>query len=157
MDKASVTFTVNGREVAATVDPRTLLVHFLREELKLTGTHIGCDTSQCGACTVHLNGQPVKSCALLAVQLEGAEVTTIEGIAGPDRLHPMQASFKEHHGLQCGFCTPGMVMMGIDIANRHEVPDEATIRGELEGNLCRCTGYHNIVESIAAGAKAMRG
>ena len=156
MEKASVTFTVNGREVAATVDPRTLLVHFLREELKLTGTHIGCDTSQCGACTIHLNGRPVKSCALLAVQLEGAEVTTIEGIAGPDRLHPMQASFKEHHGLQCGFCTPGMVMMGIDIANRHEAPDEATIRSELEGNLCRCTGYHNIVESVAAGAKASR-
>ena len=156
MDKASVSFTVNGREVAATLDPRTLLVHFLREELGLTGTHIGCDTSQCGACTVHLDGRPAKSCALLAVQLEGAHVTTIEGVAGTDRLHPMQAAFREHHGLQCGFCTPGMVMMGIDIANRHAAPDETTIRGELEGNLCRCTGYHNIVEAIAAGARAMR-
>ena len=157
MDKASVSFTVNGLEVAATVDPRTLLVHFLREDLRLTGTHVGCDTSQCGACTVLLDGQSVKSCTLLAVQMEGAEVTTIEGIAGPDGMHPMQAAFKEHHGLQCGFCTPGMVMKGIDIANRHAVPDEATIRSELEGNLCRCTGYHNIVASIAAGAREMRG
>ena len=157
MAGVSVTFTVNGRKVTATVDPRTLLVHFLREHLKLTGTHIGCDTSQCGACTVHLDGRPAKSCALLAVQMEGAEVTTIEGIAGPDGMHPMQAAFKEHHGLQCGFCTPGMVMMGIDIANRHEALDEATIRRELEGNLCRCTGYHNIVESIVAGAGLMRG
>ena len=156
MAEASATFTVNGREVTATVDPRTLLVHFLREELKLTGTHIGCDTSQCGACTVHLDGRPVKSCALLAVQLEGTEITTIEGIAGAGELHPMQAAFKEHHGLQCGFCTPGMVMTGIDIAARHAAPSEATIRSELEGNLCRCTGYHNIVESIAAGARAMR-
>ena len=157
MDGVSVTFTVNGREVTATVDPRTLLVHFLREDLRLTGTHVGCDTSQCGACTVHLDGQSVKSCTLLAVQMEGAEVTTIEGIAGPDGMHPMQAAFREHHGLQCGFCTPGMVMKGIDIANRHAAPDEATIRSELEGNLCRCTGYHNIVASIAAGAREMRG
>ena len=157
MDQASVSFTVNGREVTATVDPRTLLVHFLREDLRLTGTHVGCDTSQCGACTVHLDGQSVKSCTLLAVQMEGAEVTTIEGIAGPDGMHPMQAAFREHHGLQCGFCTPGMVMKGIDIANRHAAPDEATIRSELEGNLCRCTGYHNIVASIAAGAREMRG
>ena len=157
MDKASVSFTVNGREIAATVDSRTLLVHFLREDLRLTGTHVGCDTSQCGACTVHLDGQSVKSCTLLAVQMEGAEVTTIEGIAGPDGMHPMQAAFREHHGLQCGFCTPGMVMKGIDIANRHAAPDEATIRSELEGNLCRCTGYHNIVASIAAGAREMRG
>ena len=157
MDKVPVAFTVNGREITATVDPRTLLVHFLREDLRLTGTHVGCDTSQCGACTVHLDGQSVKSCTLLAVQMEGAEVTTIEGIAGPDGMHPMQAAFKEHHGLQCGFCTPGMVMKGIDIANRHAAPDEATIRSELEGNLCRCTGYHNIVASIAAGAREMRG
>ncbi len=157
MDGISVTLTVNGREESATVDPRTLLVHFLREELHLTGTHMGCDTSQCGACTVHLDGRPIKSCAIFAAQLDGASVTTIEGVAEAGRLHPMQAAFKEHHGLQCGFCTPGMVMMGIDIANRHEAPSEATIRHELEGNLCRCTGYHNIVESIAAGARAMRG
>jgi len=157
MDGISVTLTVNGREESATVDPRTLLVHFLREELHLTGTHMGCDTSQCGACTVHLDGRPIKSCAIFAAQLDGASVTTIEGVAETGRLHPMQAAFKEHHGLQCGFCTPGMVMMGIDIANRHEAPSEATIRHELEGNLCRCTGYHNIVESIAAGARAMRG
>ncbi len=157
MAEASVTLTVNGREVSATVDPRTLLVHFLREQLQLTGTHVGCDTSQCGACTVHLDGQAVKSCALLAVQLEGADVTTIEGIGGPDEMHPMQTAFKENHGLQCGFCTPGMVMKGIDIANRHAAPDEATIRRELGGNLCRCTGYHNIVQSIAAGAREMSG
>ncbi len=157
MAEASVTLTVNGREVSATVDPRTLLVHFLREQLQLTGTHVGCDTSQCGACTVHLDGRAVKSCALLAVQLEGADVTTIEGVGGPDEMHPMQTAFKENHGLQCGFCTPGMVMKGIDIANRHAAPDEATIRRELEGNLCRCTGYHNIVESIAAGAREMSG
>ena len=157
MDGISVTLTVNGREESATVDPRTLLVHFLREELHLTGTHMGCDTSQCGACTVHLDGRPIKSCAIFAAQLDGASVTTIEGVAEAGRLHPMQAAFKEHHGLQCGFCTPGMVMMGIDIANRREAPSEATIRRELEGNLCRCTGYHNIVESIAAGARAMRG
>ncbi len=157
MEAVSVTLTVNGKEAAATLDPRTLLVHFLREQLHLTGTHVGCDTSQCGACTVHLNGQPIKSCAIFAAQLDGAEVTTIEGIADAGRLHPMQAAFKEHHGLQCGFCTPGMVMMGIDIAARHEAPSETTIRRALEGNLCRCTGYHNIVKSIAAGAKAMRG
>ena len=157
MAEASVTLTVNGREVSATVDPRTLLVHFLREQLQLTGTHVGCDTSQCGACTVHLDGRAVKSCALLAVQLEGADVTTIEGVGGPDEMHPMQTAFKENHGLQCGFCTPGMVMKGIDIANRHAAPDEATIRRELEGNLCRCTGYHNIVQSIAAGAREMSG
>ena len=157
MDGISVTLTVNGREESATVDPRTLLVHFLREALHLTGTHMGCDTSQCGACTVHLDGRPIKSCAIFAAQLDGASVTTVEGVAEAGRLHPMQAAFKEHHGLQCGFCTPGMVMMGIDIANRHEAPSEATIRRELEGNLCRCTGYHNIVEAIAAGARAMRG
>ena len=157
MAEASVTLTVNGREVSAMVDPRTLLVHFLREQLQLTGTHVGCDTSQCGACTVHLDGRAVKSCALLAVQLEGADVTTIEGVGGPDEMHPMQTAFKENHGLQCGFCTPGMVMKGIDIASRHAAPDEATIRRELEGNLCRCTGYHNIVQSIAAGAREMSG
>ena len=157
MDGISVTLTVNGREESATVDPRTLLVHFLREALHLTGTHMGCDTSQCGACTVHLDGRPIKSCAIFAAQLDGASVTTIEGVAEAGRLHPMQAAFKEHHGLQCGFCTPGMVMMGIDIARRHKAPSEVTIRRELEGNLCRCTGYHNIVEAIAAGARAMRG
>ena len=157
MDGISVTLTVNGREESATVDPRTLLVHFLREALHLTGTHMGCDTSQCGACTVHLDGRPIKSCAIFAAQLDGASVTTIEGVAEAGRLHPMQAAFKEHHGLQCGFCTPGMVMMGIDIARRHKAPSEATIRRELEGNLCRCTGYHNIVEAIAAGARAIRG
>ena len=199
MEAVSVTLSVNGKEVTATIDPRTLLIHFLREQLHLTGTHMGCDTSQCGACTVHLDGEPIKSCAIFAAQLEGAEVTTIEGVARDargaydardargahdtrdargahdardaqdgeaGRLHPMQAAFKEHHGLQCGFCTPGMVMMGIAIANRQvardargtqDAPSEATIRRALEGNLCRCTGYHNIVKSIAAGARAMRG
>ena len=127
MDGISVTLTVNGREESATVDPRTLLVHFLREALHLTGTHMGCDTSQCGACTVHLDGRPIKSCAIFAAQLDGASVTTIEGVAEAGQLHPMQAAFKEHHGLQCGFCTPGMVMMGIDIARRHEAPSEPTI------------------------------
>ncbi len=157
MEAVTVTLTVNGKQVTETVEPRTLLVHFLREGLGLTGTHMGCDTSQCGACTVHLDGKPVKSCALLAVQLEGASVTTIEGVAQPGgALHPMQAAFKENHGLQCGFCTPGMVMTGIDIANRRTAPTEEEIRQDLEGNLCRCTGYHNIVKAIAAGAKAMQ-
>jgi carbon-monoxide dehydrogenase small subunit len=153
-----INMTVNGKAVSAEIDPRMLLVEFLREELRLTGTHVGCDTSQCGACTVMLDGTPVKSCSLFAVQLEGAEVMTIEGVGSEDALHPMQAAFKEEHGLQCGFCTPGMVMMGLDIAKRHGgAPTEAAIRRDLEGNLCRCTGYHNIVKAIAAGAKAMAG
>ena len=155
MATTAVNMTVNGKAVSAELDPRTLLVHFLRETLSLTGTHVGCDTSQCGACTVRIDGKPIKSCTIFAVQLEGADVTTIEGVAINGELHPMQAAFKEHHGLQCGYCTPGMVIMGLDIAKRHKNPSEETIRRELEGNLCRCTGYHNIVKSIAAGAKAM--
>ena len=153
----SVSMTVNGKAVTADVDPRTLLVQFLREHLRLTGTHVGCDTSQCGACLIHLNGIAVKSCTTLALQCEGATVLTIEGLAAPDGpLHPMQEAFRENHGLQCGFCTPGMIMTAIDIVHRkgNEL-DDHTIREELEGNLCRCTGYQNIVASIAAGAKAM--
>ena len=153
----AVSMTVNGKAVTADVDPRTLLVQFLREHLRLTGTHVGCDTSQCGACVVHLNGRAVKSCTVLAVMADGGSVTTIEGLA-PDGapLHPMQEAFRQNHGLQCGFCTPGMIMTAVDMVNRkgNEL-DEPTIREELEGNLCRCTGYHNIVKSIAAGAKAM--
>ncbi len=140
--------TVNGKAVSADVEPRTLLVEYLREHLRLTGTHVGCDTTQCGACTIHVNGQAMKSCTMLAVQAEGADITTIEGLAKDGKLHPMQASFKEHHGLQCGFCTPGMVMAGIDIRRRHPKADEKTVRHELEGNICRCTGYHNIVKAI---------
>ena len=140
--------TVNGKAVSADVEPRTLLVEYLREHLRLTGTHVGCDTSQCGACVVHVNGSSAKSCSMLAVQAEGADITTIEGLAKDGKLHPMQASFKEHHGLQCGFCTPGMVMAGIDIRRRHPKADEKTVRHELEGNICRCTGYHNIVKAI---------
>ena len=155
MATTAVNMTVNGKAVSAELDPRTLLVHFLREKLSLTGTHVGCDTSQCGACTVRVDGEPIKSCTIFAVQLDGADVTTIEGVALNGELHPMQAAFKEHHGLQCGYCTPGMVIMGLDIAKRHKDPSEETIRHELEGNLCRCTGYHNIVKSITAGAKAM--
>jgi carbon-monoxide dehydrogenase small subunit len=154
----AVSLTVNGKPVRAEVDPRTLLVQLLREQLRLTGTHIGCDTSQCGACVVHVDGKAVKSCTMLALQADGAEVLTIEGLAPGDTLHPMQEAFREHHGLQCGFCTPGMIMTAIDIVRRkgHEL-DDRTIREELEGNLCRCTGYHNIVKSIAAGARAMAG
>jgi carbon-monoxide dehydrogenase small subunit len=152
----TVSLTVNGQSVTADVDPRTLLVQFLRENLRLTGTHVGCDTSQCGACVVHLNDQAVKACTILAVQADSATVTTIEGVAQGGELHPMQAAFREHHGLQCGFCTPGMVMSAIDIVNRKgQALDEQTIRDELEGNLCRCTGYHNIVKAVAAGAQAM--
>jgi len=152
----TVSLTVNGQSVTADVDPRTLLVQFLRENLRLTGTHVGCDTSQCGACVVHLNDQAVKACTILAVQADSAKITTIEGIAQGSELHPMQAAFREHHGLQCGFCTPGMVMSAIDIVNRNgHALDEQTIRDELEGNLCRCTGYHNIVKAVAAGAQAM--
>ena len=153
---ASVTMIVNGKEVTATVDPRTLLAQFLREHLHLTGTHVGCDTSQCGACVVHVDGRSIKSCTTLAVACDGAYVTTIEGIGTPDHLHPMQAAFRENHGLQCGFCTPGMIMSAIDIVNRKgNTLDEHTIREELEGNICRCTGYHNIVKAVAAGAQAM--
>jgi aerobic carbon-monoxide dehydrogenase small subunit len=153
-----ITLTVNGRAVSAEVEARMLLVDYLRDNLRLTGTHVGCDTSQCGACVVHVNGKAVKSCTLLAVQVEGARVLTIEGVApegGP--LHPMQEAFREHHGLQCGFCTPGMIMTAIDLVHRegHDL-DDGTIREGLEGNLCRCTGYQNIVKSVAAGAKAMK-
>jgi carbon-monoxide dehydrogenase small subunit len=153
-----LSLTVNGRRVTADIDPRTLLVDFLRHDQRLTGTHVGCDTSQCGACTVHLDGRSVKSCAVLAASCEGAEVVTIEGLAKGTTLHPMQEAFREHHALQCGFCTPGMIMAGVDIVNRHGGQvDEATIRKELEGNLCRCTGYHNIVRAIESGAAAMAG
>ncbi len=154
---AKISLTVNGKAVSAEVEGRTLLVELLREKLGLTGTHIGCDTSQCGACVVHVNGDSVKSCTMLAVQAEGAEITTIEGLASADgTLHPMQAMFREHHALQCGFCTPGMVMSAIDIVRKHpEGLSEAQIREELEGNLCRCTGYHNIVKAIAAAFPLM--
>ena len=147
--------TVNGRAVTLDLPDRTLLIHALRDHLRLTGSHIGCDTSQCGACTVHLDGKAVKSCSVLAAQVDGCEVVTIEGIADGDTLHPMQAAFHDEHGLQCGFCTPGMIMTAIDIANRHGVPNEAVVRAELEGNLCRCTGYHNIVKAIVLGAQRM--
>lgn len=151
-----LSLTVNGRRVAADIDPRTLLVDFLRNNLRLTGTHVGCDTSQCGACTVHLDGRSVKACAVLAASCEGADVVTIEGLANGATLHPMQEAFREHHALQCGFCTPGMIMAGVDIVNRHGASvDESTIRKELEGNICRCTGYHNIVRAIETGAAAM--
>ena len=154
--EVKVSLRINGKPVTAEVEARTLLVTFIREHLRLTGTHVGCDTAQCGACTVHMNGKAVKSCSMLAMQAEGADILTIEGVANPDgTLHPMQAAFKEHHGLQCGFCTPGMVMNAIDFAKSHPNPTEREIRESLEGNLCRCTGYHNIVKSIAAGAKAM--
>ncbi len=147
-----VKMTVNGKLVAATVEDRTLLVHFLRETLHLTGTHVGCDTSQCGACVVHLNGRAVKSCTMFAAQADGDDVVTIEGVAKDGTLHPMQAAFQEHHGLQCGFCTPGMIMTAIDMLRRIPKPDDATIRHELEGNICRCTGYVNIVKAIQAVA-----
>jgi carbon-monoxide dehydrogenase small subunit len=152
----SVSLTVNGKAVTADIDPRTLLVEFLRTRLGLTGTHVGCDTGQCGACTVHVDGQAVKSCTVLAAQAQGAAVTTIEGLASADgTMHPMQAAFKECHGLQCGFCTPGMVMSAIDLVEHHPKASEQTIRDELEGNLCRCTGYHNIVKAVQQGAAAM--
>jgi carbon-monoxide dehydrogenase small subunit len=153
---ASVSMTVNGRAVTRDVEPRTLLVDFLRQHLDLTGTHVGCDTSQCGACVVHLNGQSVKSCTVLALQASGSEVTTIEGLAKDGELHPMQAAFREHHGLQCGFCTPGMIMSAVDLVKRNPDPSEQEIREWLEGNLCRCTGYHNIVKAISAAAAQMR-
>ena len=154
---AAVSMMVNGKTVTADIDPRTLLVQFVRENLRLTGTHVGCDTSQCGACVVHIDGIAVKACTTLALQCNGATVVTIEGLAAADgTLHPMQEAFREHHGLQCGFCTPGMIMSAVDIVNRKGSGlDEHTIREELEGNICRCTGYHNIVRAVEAGAKAM--
>jgi aerobic carbon-monoxide dehydrogenase small subunit len=152
----TVSMTVNGKKVSGSAETRTLLVQYIRETLGLTGTHVGCDTSQCGACVVHVNGKSIKSCTMLAVQAEGAEVLTIEGVAKNGTLHPMQEAFREHHGLQCGFCTPGMVMSAIDLVKQNKNPSETEIREWLEGNLCRCTGYHNIVKAIAAGAKAMQ-
>jgi aerobic carbon-monoxide dehydrogenase small subunit len=153
----SVTMTVNGQSVTRDVEPRTLLVQFLREHLGLTGTHVGCDTSQCGACVVHVDGRSVKSCTILAAQARDSSVTTIEGLATDGKLHPMQEAFREHHALQCGFCTPGMIMSAVDLAKRNPNPSEETVRHELEGNICRCTGYHNIVKAVMAGAQAMRG
>jgi aerobic carbon-monoxide dehydrogenase small subunit len=149
---ASVSMTVNGKAVTRDVEPRTLLVELLREQLGLTGTHVGCDTSQCGCCVVHLDGASVKACTILAVQCEGAEVTTIEGLATDGKLHPMQEAFREHHGLQCGFCTPGMIMSAVDLLKHNPKPSEQEIRHWLEGNICRCTGYHNIVKAIQAAA-----
>jgi carbon-monoxide dehydrogenase small subunit len=147
---------VNGRQRSADIDPRTLLVQFLRENLRLTGTHVGCDTSQCGACVVHIDGEAVKACTVLALSCDGSNVLTIEGLANGNELHPMQEAFREHHGLQCGFCTPGMILTAVDLVRRKgNNLDEHTIREELEGNLCRCTGYHNIVKAIAAGARNM--
>jgi carbon-monoxide dehydrogenase small subunit len=151
---AALSLTVNGAPVQADVEDRTLLVHFLRDSLHLTGTHVGCDTSQCGACVVHLNGRAVKACTIFAVQADGETITTIEGLARGGQLHPVQASFQEHHGLQCGFCTPGMIMTAVDMLARHRNPDDATIRHELEGNICRCTGYLNIIKAIRALAAA---
>lgn len=154
----SIALTVNGKAVSMDVDPRTLLSQLLRENLHLTGTHIGCDTGQCGACTVHLDGRAVKACNILAAQAQGAQITTIEGISGANgELHPMQAAFREHHGLQCGFCTPGMVMSAIELAQKHPNANEETVRAGLDGNLCRCTGYHNIVKAVMAGAASMKG
>jgi carbon-monoxide dehydrogenase small subunit len=152
----SIRLLVNGSPVAAEVEPHTLLVQFLREQLRLTGTHVGCDTAQCGACTVHLNGRAIKSCNQLAVQCDGMEVTTIEGLATNGTLHPMQAAFRECHGLQCGFCTPGMVMCATALAAQKPDLTEADVREGLDGNFCRCTGYHNIVKAVVAGAQAMR-
>ena len=152
----SLSLTVNGKQVEADVDSRTLLVDYLRNDLGLTGTHVGCDTGQCGACTVHLDGNAIKACTILAAQANGGSVVTIESLAAADgTMHPMQAAFKDCHGLQCGFCTPGMVMSAIDLVNRHPKASEQTIREELEGNMCRCTGYHNIVKAVQQGAAAM--
>ncbi len=152
---ATVAMTVNGAAVKREVESRTLLVQFLREHLGLTGTHVGCDTSQCGACVVHVDGKSVKACTMLAVQAEGAEVLTIEGLAKDGKLHPMQQAFIDNHGLQCGFCTPGMVMSAIDLVKKNPNPDEKTVRENLEGNICRCTGYHNIVKAVLQAAKQM--
>jgi carbon-monoxide dehydrogenase small subunit len=154
---STVKLIVNGRPVSVEVEDRTLLVHLLRDHLNLTGTHVGCDTSQCGACVVHVDGRAVKSCTMLAGQADGATVVTIEGIAKGEELHPMQAAFRDNHGLQCGYCTPGMIMSSIDIVNRHGGQlDEATVRTELEGNICRCTGYHNIVKAVLDAAGRMK-
>jgi len=153
----SVSLNINGKAITADVEPRTLLVDLLRQQLGLTGTHVGCDTSQCGACVVHVGGRSVKSCTMLAVQANGSEVCTVEGLASNGELHPMQAAFREHHGLQCGFCTPGMIMSALDLVRHNPDPDEAAVRKWLEGNICRCTGYHNIVKAVQAGAQAMRG
>jgi carbon-monoxide dehydrogenase small subunit len=152
-----VSMTVNGKPVSLETEDRTLLVNFLREQMRLTGTHIGCDTSQCGACVIHVNGRAVKSCTMFAVQAEGADVTTIEGLAKDGKLHPVQEAFRENHGLQCGFCTPGMIMTAVDMIRRKPQLDRQTIREELEGNICRCTGYHNIVSSIEDASKRMAG
>ena len=153
---SQVEMVVNGRKVSGTVEDRTLLVHYLREHLGMTGTHVGCDTSQCGACVVHMDGKAVKSCSVLAAQASGSEILTIEGLADGAELHPVQAAFKEHHGLQCGFCTPGMIMAATDMIRRHpEGLDETTVRAELEVNICRCTGYHNSVKAILAASSAM--
>ena len=150
---ATVSMTVNGKAVSKDAEPRTLLVQFIRENLGLTGTHVGCDTSQCGACVVHVNGKSVKACTMLAAQAEGAQVTTIEGLAGADgSLHPVQEAFREHHGLQCGFCTPGMVMSAVDLLQTNPNPSETEVRDWLEGNICRCTGYHNIVKAILSAS-----
>lgn len=155
-----ISVTINGKQESGEVEPRTLLVEFIRYQLGLTGTHVGCDTSQCGACTIHMDGKSIKACTLLAAQADGQEITTIEGVAEADgTLHPMQEAFRDNHGLQCGFCTPGMIMSALSMVDRHNGKelDEQTIREELEGNLCRCTGYHGIVKAISAGAKAMQG
>ena len=152
----SIAMTVNDKKVSGEVEGRTLLGQFIRDHLGLTGTHVGCDTSQCGACTVHVNGRAVKSCSILAAHTDGADVQTIEGLADGDVLHPMQEAFRQHHALQCGFCTPGMVMSAIGIVNDNPDPSEKEIREALEGNICRCTGYHNIVEAISSAAKVMR-
>lgn len=149
--------TINGRAVTAEVEPRTLLVHFIREQMRLTGTHVGCETGYCGACTVHLDGKAIKSCTMFAVQAEGAEITTIEGVADGENLHPVQEGFWERHGLQCGFCTPGMIMSAIALLDENDHPSEAEIRHGIEGNLCRCTGYHNIVRAVEYAAAKMRG
>ncbi len=152
----TVSFVLNGESVSADVSPRTLLVEMIRENLGRTGTHVGCDTSQCGACVVHLNGRSIKSCTMLAVQAEGADVATIEGVASDGKLHPMQEAFREHHGLQCGYCTPGMILSALDLVKQNPDPSERQIREWLEGNLCRCTGYQNIVRAVKAGAESMR-
>ena len=152
---SSVSLKINGKEVSASIPDNTILTDFLRENLGLTGTHVGCDTSQCGACVVHVDGVSVKSCTMLAVQADGKEITTIEGIGDGDNLHPMQEAFKEHHGLQCGFCTPGMIMSAIEFVTENRNPSEVEIREAHEGNICRCTGYHNIVKSVQAAAEKM--
>ena len=157
MTALTVSLTVNGKPVTATVEARTLLVQLLRETLSLTGTHVGCDTSQCGACVIHVDGRAVKSCSLFAVQADGSEVTTIEGLAKEGKLHPVQEAFRDNHGLQCGFCTPGMIMTAVDMIRRKPQLDRQTIRAELEGNICRCTGYHNIVSSIEDASRRMVG